>query len=100
MIAAGSQSESNASTRSSEPALEPLGSECDLVVALALAPLLRAVGVADRHPDDRDRRVHTSERRNAGNAASRADDHATADLLPEDAVRGADVAAALRRDGC
>src|SRR5436190_5965177 len=80
-----------------DAALDALGTESDLVVALALAPLFRAIGVADRHPDDRDRRVHAAERRHARNAASRADDDPAADLLAEDAVRRADVAAAL---GC
>ena len=81
-----------------DAALDPLGAERDLVVALALAPLLRAVGVADGHAHDRDRRVDAAERRDARDAAAGADDHLAADLLAEDAVRRADVAAALRRD--
>src|SRR5262249_10161856 len=47
---------------------------------------------------DRDRRMHTSERRNARNPASGPDDDPAADLLPENAVGGADVAAPLRGD--
>ena len=78
--------------------LDALGAERDLVVALALAPLLRAVGVPDGHPDYRDRRMHPAERRNAGNPASGADDDVAADLLPEDAVGRADVVAALGGD--
>ena len=65
-------------------------------VAFALAPLLRAVGVADRHADDRDRRVHAAERDDARDAPAGADDHAAADLLAQDAVRRADVVAPLR----
>ena len=79
-----------------DAALDALGAERDLVVALALAPLLRTVGVADRHPHDRDRRMHAAERCDAGNPPPGADDHPAADLLAEDAVRRADVAAALR----
>ena len=78
--------------------LDPLGAERRLVVALALAPLLRAVGVADRHAHDRDRRVHAAERHDARDAPARAHDHAAADLLAQDPVRRADVAGAFRRD--
>ena len=81
-----------------DAALDALGAERDLVVALALAPFLRAVGVADGHPHDRDRRVHAAERRDPRDPPPGADDHLAADLLAEDAVRGADVAATLRRD--
>src|SRR4051812_17567430 len=70
-----------------DPALDPLGAERDLVVALALAPLLRPVGVSDGHADDRDRRVHAPERDDAGDAAPGADDHLAADLLAQDPVR-------------
>src|SRR5689334_6135531 len=58
-----------------DAALDPLRAERDLVVALAFAPLLRAVGIAHRHADDRNRRVHAAERRNTGNAPPRPDDH-------------------------
>ena len=78
--------------------LDPLRPERDLVVALALAPLLRAVGVADRHAHDRDRRVHAAERHDAGDPPPGADDHLAADLLAEDPVRRADVVAPLGRD--
>ncbi len=81
-----------------DAALDPLGAERDLVVAFALAPLLRAVGVADRHPHDRDRRVDAAERHDARQPAAGADDHLAADLLAQDPVRRADVAAHLRRD--
>src|SRR5439155_19150107 len=82
-----------------DAALDPLGPECDLVGALALAPLLSAVGVADRHPNDRDRRVHAAERNDAGNPPAGADDHLASDLLAQDPVRRADIAARLRRHG-
>src|SRR2546423_870923 len=45
-----------------DAAFDPLGAEGALGVARALTPLLRAVGVAHRHPHDRDRRVHAPER--------------------------------------
>src|SRR6266496_3570613 len=67
--------------RAADAALDALGPERDLVVALAFAPLLRAVGVADRHPDDRDRGVHAAERDHPGNAPPGAHDHTAADLL-------------------
>ena len=54
-----------------DPPLDALRPERRLVVALALAPLLRAVGVADRHPHDRDRRVHAAERNDARESAGR-----------------------------
>ena len=77
--------------------LDPLRAERDLVIPLAFAPLLRAVGVADRHAHDRDRVVHAAERHDARDAAARADDHLAADLLAQDPVRRADVAAGLGR---
>ena len=52
--------------RLADPPLDPLGAERSLVIAVALAPLLRAVGVADGHPHDRDRRVNAAERHDAG----------------------------------
>ena len=82
--------------RAADAPLDPLGAERDLVLALALAPLLRAVGVADGHAHDRDRRVHAAERDDAGDAAARADDHLAADLLAQDPVRRADVVRAAR----
>ncbi len=84
--------------RVADPPLDALRPERGLVLAVALAPLLRAVGVADGHAHDRDRRVDAAERRNAGDAPAGADDHATADLLPQDPVRRADVARLLGRD--
>ena len=53
----------NSATARQIAPLDPLGAVRDLVVALAFAPLLRAVGVADRHAHDRDRRVDAAERR-------------------------------------
>ena len=88
----------NSATATADATLDPLGAERDLVVALALAPLLGAVRVADRHPHDRDRRVHAAERRDARNAPAGAHDDLAADLLAEDAVRRADVAAPFGRD--
>src|SRR5262245_5878003 len=76
--------------------LDSLGAERKLVVVVALAPLGRAVRVADRHAHDRDRRMHTSDGSNAGNTTTRADDHLAADLLAQDAVRRADVVESLR----
>ena len=82
--------------RVADPPLDPLGPEGDLVVAFALAPLLRPVRVADRHAHDRDRGVHAAERDDAGDPAAGADDHLAADLLAEDAVGRADVVACPR----
>ncbi len=77
-----------------------LGAVGDLVggAGVALAPLLGAVGVLDRHPHDRDRVVDAGDRRHARDAAAGADDHLAVDLLAEDAVRRADVVGALGRD--
>ena len=52
--------------RAADRALDPLGAERGLLVALALAPFLRAVGAADRHPHDRDRGVDAAERDDPG----------------------------------
>ena len=72
----------------------------DLVVALALAPLLGAVGVVDGHADDRDRVIDAGDRPDdARDAPPGADDHLAVDLLAQDAVGGADVVLALGRDG-
>src|SRR5438874_472926 len=84
--------------RVADAALDPLRPERHLVVTFALAPLLRAVRVADGHAHDRDRRVDASQRRNSWDAAAGADDDLAADLLAEDPVRRADVAATLGRD--
>ncbi len=43
-------------------AFDPLGPIGDLVAVLGLAPFLRAVRVADRHPHDGDRRVDPGDR--------------------------------------
>src|SRR4051812_22432050 len=73
--------------RAANGALDPLRSKSDIGVALALTPLLGAVGVTDGHSHDRDRRVHAAERYDAGDAPPRADDHLAADLLAQDPVR-------------
>ena len=85
--------------RAADAPLDPLGPVGGLVLALALAPLLRAVGVADRHADDGDGEVRSADRHDAGDAAAGADDDVAADLLAQDAVRAADVARSLGRDG-
>jgi len=81
------------------PPCDALRSQRDLVLAAALAPLLRAVRVPDRHSHDRDGRVHTPERDDARNSSTRSHDHLAADLLAQDPIRRADVAGALRRHG-
>ena len=93
-----SQLETEFGDRAANRALDPLGSESRLVVALSLAPLLRAVGAADRHSDDRDRRMDAAERRHPGNPPARANDHRAADLLTQDAVGRTDVVGAFGRD--
>ena len=84
--------------RVADAALDALGTERDLVVAFALAPLLRAVGIADRHAHDGDRRVHATDGHDSGDAAPGPHDHLAADLLPQDPVRRADVVPAFWRD--
>ena len=79
-----------------DAALDALRAERRLVGALALAPLLRPVRVADGHAHDRDRRVHSAVRDHARDPPSGPDDHAAADLLAQDPVRRADVVDALR----
>ena len=81
---------------------DPAGATADLlrsigplVQAVTLAPLLGAVGVVDRHPDDGDRRVHPGERAHSRDPAARADDHLPVDLLAQDRVRAPDVAGSL-----
>src|SRR5262249_52214845 len=81
-----------------DAALDALRSERDFVVALTFAPLLRAVGIADGHADDRDRRVNASEPGDTGDPSPGADDHAAADLLSKDAVRRPDIGSAFGRD--
>ena len=81
------RNENSATARQIAP-LDALGAVGGLVLALALAPLLGAVGVADRHADDGDREVGAADRHDAGDAAAGADDHVAADLLAQDAVRG------------
>ena len=92
------QLEAELGDRAADRALDPLGAERGLVVAFALAPLLRAVGVADGHSDNRDRRVDAAERDDPGNPPAGADDHGAADLLTEDPVRRAHIVRALGRD--
>ena len=76
--------------------LDPLGAKRDLVLARALAPLLRPVGVPHRHANDGDRGVDAAERNDSWDAPSGADDHLAADLLAQDPVRRADVVLSLR----
>jgi hypothetical protein len=92
------QSEREFGYRTADSPLDALGSERRLVLALAFAPFLRAVCIADCHSDDRDRGVDASEGRDTGNAAPGSDDDAPADLLAKDSVRRADVALLLRGD--
>ena len=84
--------------RPADAALDPLGAEGDLVVALTLAPFLRAVRVPDRHAHDGDRRVDAADRNDAGDATARSHDHLAADLLAEDPIRRPDVVPTLGRD--
>src|SRR5262249_54882809 len=81
-----------------DPALDALGPERQLVLAVALAPLFRSVGVPDSHAHDRDRSVNAPERRNARDAPAGANDYLAVDLLPQDSVRTADVTRLLRGD--
>ena len=81
-----------------DPTLDPLRPESDLVIALALPPLLRAVRVPDGHAHHRDRRMHAAERHHSGNPAPGSDDDLATDLLAQDAVRGAHVARPLGSD--
>jgi len=78
--------------------LDPLRAKRSLVVAFALAPLRRAVRVADRHANHRDRGMHAAERNHAGNAPAGADDDLPAYLLAKDPVRRPDVACDFRGD--
>src|SRR5207244_7249313 len=84
--------------RAPDATLDALGPIGYLAATSPPPPLLRAVRVADRHADDRDRRMDAPERDDAGDAAARANDDAAADLLPENPVRRADVVAALGSD--
>ena len=84
--------------RAADAALDSLGAEGDLVLSFALAPLLRAVGIADRHAHDGDRRVHVTDGHDSGDTAPGPHDHLAADLLPQDPVRRADVVPAFGRD--
>ena len=84
--------------RVADAALDPLRAQRNLVVALALAPFLRPVCVADGHADDRDRSMDTSHRNHPRNPPPGPDDDLAADLLAKDAVRRADVAGSFRCD--
>ena len=81
-----------------DPAFDTFGSERDLVVAVAFAPLLRAVRIADRHAHDRDRCVDAAERHHARDATAGTHDHLAAYLFPKNPVGRPDVARPLRCD--
>ncbi len=84
-----------------DAARDPLRAQRDLVDRPrgALAPLLGAVGVADRHAHDRDRIVHAGHRPDrARDPPAGAHDHLAVDRLAQDPVGGADVVGALGRD--
>src|SRR6185503_3490377 len=76
--------------------LDALGAERDLVLAVSLAPFLRAVGVAHGHPHHGDRRMHAADGKHAGDPPAGAHDHLAADVLAEYAVRRADIVAPFR----
>ncbi len=84
--------------RGAIPAHDPLGAKRHLVGALALAPLLGAVRVANGHPADRDGVVDARHGRHAGNPPAGPHDHLAADRLAQDAVRAADIVGAFRGD--
>ncbi len=74
-----------------------LGAVGDLVEPFALAPFLRAIGIAHRHTNHRDRRMDTADRPDARDAAAGAHDHRAIDPLAQDRVWAADIAPRL---GC
>jgi hypothetical protein len=84
--------------RTADAPFDALRAESDFVVPVAFAPLLRAVGISDRHAHYRDRRVHAAERHHARDATPGPHDDLPADLLPQDAIRRADVVASFRGD--
>ncbi len=79
-----------------DPTLDALGAKGDLGVAGALAPLLRAVRVADGHAHDGDRRVDAADGEDTRDPSPGADDHLAADVLAEDPVRRPDIVTTLR----
>src|SRR5215204_3982324 len=81
------------------PARDLLGPEGDLVKPLALAPLLRPVGVVDGHTDHRDRGMHAARGVDTGNAPSRAHDNGPVYARSQDRIGRAHVARFLRRNG-
>src|SRR5258708_28708001 len=81
------------------PAADLSGPVRPLVRLMALAPLLGAIGVVGRHPDHRDRGVDAGQRPDAWDAAPGPHDQAAVDVLAQDGVRAADVAASFWRDG-
>ena len=92
------QTERELRDRTADAPFDALRAESDFVVPFAFAPLLRTVGISDRHAHDRDRRVYAAERHHARDATPGPDDDLPADLLPQDAVRRADVVAPFRGD--
>ena len=85
--------------RAADPPLDPLLAVRDLVVALALAPLLRPVRVADGHADDRDRRVDTAQRDHSRDPTSGPDDHLATDLQSNLLDHAQDISLRNRRVG-
>src|SRR6266850_3365620 len=80
------------------PAADLLGSERPLVESMPFTPLLRAVGIVDRHPDDRDGGVDAGQWTDAGDSPAGSDDHTAVDLLAQDRVGAAHVAGSFGRD--
>src|SRR5213079_1697897 len=83
------------SDRSAIGAADRLRAVSELVAVRRLAPLLRAVGIAHRHPAYGDRVVDAADRRHPGDPASRAHDHLPVDRLAQDAVGASNVVRTL-----
>ena len=75
-----------------------LGAVRDLVAVALLAPLLRVVCVVDGHAHDADRSADPGDPGDAGDALPGAQDHASADPLPEQRIGAADIGTVRRRD--
>ena len=79
-------------------AADVFGAPSGLVVTLALAVFFGAVGIIDRHADDRDRRVDPADGPDAREPAPGADDDLAINLLAQNRVGAADVTRRLGRD--